>query len=288
MRAASYVVRRIKMATLARRTARGFRAGNGRRGPSPELARLASGVARRAAGVRPGRADVQLSLPFRGWGGRRAGAGRKPKGARAGVSHVERPAVSRHLPLHVTLRMVRRLPSLRSEAILHEVRRALAKGKERFGMRVVHYSVQDDHVHLVVEAADRRALTRGMRGLDVRLARGVNRAVGRTGRVLGDRYHARALRSPREVRNALAYVLLNWRKHSRSRRDAWDLASSGPVFDGWRGADPGERLSPALLERIAETRAAPRLWLLRVGWRRAGLIAPVEIPGGAITRGARR
>ena len=196
------------------------------------------------------------------------------------MSHAARPAVSRHLPLHVTLRMVRRLPSLRSEAVLSELRRALAKGKERFGLRVVHYSIQDDHVHLVVEAADRRALSRGMRGLDVRLARGVNRAVGRSGRVLGDRYHARALRTPREVRNTLAYVLLNWRKHSRSRRDAWDLASSGPAFDGWRGGDPSGRLSATLISDISGTRAPPSVWLLRVGWRRAGLIDPGEVPGG--------
>ena len=221
----------------------------------------------------------QLALPFRGWGGRRAGAGRKPKGARAGVSHVARPSVSRHQPLHVTLRMVRRLPSLRGEVILRELRRALASGKERFGMRVVHYSVQDDHAHLIVEAADRRALSRGLHGLDVRFARAVNRALGRRGRVLADRYHARALRSPREVRNALVYVLLNWRKHSRSRRVAWDLASSGPVFDGWRDADPRDRLAPALLDAIAETRARPDVWLLRAGWRRGGLIDPMELPG---------
>ena len=207
------------------------------------------------------------------------GAGRKPKGQRAGVSHAARPSVSRHQPLHVTLRMARRLPSLRGERMLEAVRGALCGGKERFGMRVVHYSVQDDHVHLIVEASDRRALSRGMRGLDVRLARGVNGVLGRRGRVLGDRYHARALRTPREVRSALAYVLLNWRKHSRSRRDAWDLASSGPVFDGWRGASPEDRLSRALLDAIGATRAPPELWLLRVGWRRRGLIDPREVPG---------
>jgi REP element-mobilizing transposase RayT len=185
--------------------------------------------------------------------------------------------VSRHVPLHVTLRMVRRLPSLRSEAILAELRRVLAKGRERLGMRVVHYSIQDDHMHLVVEAADRRALSRGMRGLDVRLARGVNRAIGRHGSVLGERYHARALRTPREVRSALAYVLLNWRKHTRSGRVAWDLASSGPVFEGWQGADPGDRLGPEIIGEIARTRAPPHGWLL--GWRRAGLVDPEEVPG---------
>ena len=197
------------------------------------------------------------------------------------MPHTARPAVSRHQPLHVTLRMVRRLPSLRSEVVLRELRGGLAKGRERFGLRVVHYSIQDDHVHLIVEAADRRALSRGMRGLEVRLARGVNRATRREGRVVGDRYHARALRTPREVRNALAYVLLNWRKHGRSRRRAWDLASSGPAFDGWCREQPSDRLERALIDEIADTRAPPRAWLLRVGWRRAGLLDPAEVPGGA-------
>ena len=168
--------------------------------------------------------SAQTSFVFRGRGGRRPGAGRKPAGARARVSHAARPSVSRHTPLHVTLRMEGGLPTLRQQALVGVVRGALRAGKERFGLRVVHYSIQRDHLHLVVEAADRRALTRGMHGLGVRVARGVNRMLDKTGRVLGDRYHARALRTPREVRNVLAYVLLNARRHGRVGPDAWDLA----------------------------------------------------------------
>ena len=106
----------------------------------------------------------------------------------------------------------------------------------------------------------------------------------KTGRVLGDRYHARALRTPREVRNVLAYVLLNARRHGRVGPDAWDLASSAIVFDGWRGAAPERDVAPEVLEEIAGTRAPPHVWLLTTGWRRRGLIDPASTPGPRPTR----
>jgi len=68
---------------------------------------------------------------------------------------------------------------------------------------VLQFSVQRDHIHLLVEAPDGRALSRGLQGLAIRIAKGVNRILGRRGRVWADRFHARALRTPREVRNAL-------------------------------------------------------------------------------------
>jgi hypothetical protein len=119
-----------------------------------------------------------------------------------------------------------------------------------------------------------------MHGLDVRIARGVNHALARRGSVLGDRYHARALRTPREVRNVLAYVLLNWRKHSRSTVDAWDLASSALAFDGWRTGSTRDDVPAVVRDEIATTRAPPQCWLLTRGWRRSGLIEPREVPGG--------
>jgi REP element-mobilizing transposase RayT len=168
---------------------------------------------------------------------------------------------------------------LRQELLVKAVRGALAKGKARFGLRVVHYSIQHNHIHCVVEAGDRRALSRGMRGLDIRIARAINRVLVRRGRVIGDRYHARTLRTPREVRNVLAYVLLNWRHHTRSTCDTWDLASSAVVFDGWSEGDPLTGVARQVLEEIATTRVPPEQWLLKTGWRRRGLIHPTETPG---------
>ncbi|MBI4704067.1 MAG: hypothetical protein HY744_23405 [Deltaproteobacteria bacterium] len=133
------------------------------------------------------------------------------------------------------------------------------------------------------EAADRRALCRGVQGLSVRLARGLNRLLGRRGKVFADRYHARALGSPREVRRALGYVLGNHLRHGagrgkRVRPVGADPFSSGPYFTGWSrpvrvGAvwDPG---GPVGVE--------PRTWLLRMGWQRAGgLLSPWAVPGPA-------
>src|SRR6266550_8736679 len=129
------------------------------------------------------------------WGGRRRGAGRKPTpGRRPGVPHCTRPA--------------RVFPAVRS---------ALGAASHR-GFRVIHFSAQDDHLHLIVEADDTRALRHGLRGLVIRLARAVNHALGRRGAVFGDRYHARTLTTPRAVRFALIYVLRNRQKHSAGER----------------------------------------------------------------------
>ncbi len=142
----------------------------------------------------------------------------------------------------------------------------------------MHFSVQGNHLHFLVEAADKRALSRGMQGLAIRLARRVNGAVGRAGSMFADRYHARALATPREVRNALAYVLLNRQRHNGGVRVVFatggvDPCSSGATFDGWaRGVRPDDPAGEALTVRA-------RSWLLAEGWRRRGLIDPREVPG---------
>jgi REP element-mobilizing transposase RayT len=156
---------------------------------------------------------------------------------------------------------------------------SLRQTRERGDFRVVHYSIQRNHVHLLVESAGKQALGRGMKAVASRLARAVNRVFGRRGPVLYGRYHLRVLRTPREVRNALAYVLLNARKHWRERRGSpppvrLDAASSGRWFDGWRRKPPfegGGREPPAV--------ARPHTWLLAAGWRRQGRIDAAEVPG---------
>src|SRR6266850_2225361 len=141
---------------------------------------------------------LQLSLPApRTWGGRRTGAGRKlTPGRRPGVPHRPRPPHAAAHPLHVTLRAGPVVRCLRSARVFPTVRRALA-ATSHGGFRVLQFSVQDDHVHLIVEADDTRALRRGLRGLAIRVARAVNRALGRRGAVWQDRYHARPLTTPR-------------------------------------------------------------------------------------------
>ena len=171
------------------------------------------------------------------------------------------------------MRLVGGLPSLRKRATYRVLLAAMGRGSERFGMRLVHWSALSNHVHLMVEARDRRALTRGMQGLAVRMARALNRAWARRGSVFADRYHARALRSPREVRAALGYVLQNARRHGLALVGA-DPCSSAPWFDGWRAA---VREGGAAVERPLWLRAA-RTWLLARGWRRLGLLDPTARP----------
>src|SRR5262249_35488275 len=125
----------------------------------------------------------QLALSMPTWGGKRRGAGRKPKGERAGVSHRAREELGRRTPVHVTLRMADHVWSLRSRRSLRVIEGVLCDGADRFGVGVVQFSVQGTHIPLLVEADDRRSLARAMKGLSVRLARGLNKLMGRTGRV---------------------------------------------------------------------------------------------------------
>jgi putative transposase len=160
----------------------------------------------------------QVAMKFRSWGGKRRGAGRKPKGPRAGVPHIPRKQPGR-TPAHVTMRVGGGRPSLRSPRSFGAIKEAFRMGKERFGLSIIHFSVQGNHVHLIVEADDGLALNRGMKGLAVRLARRLNKAQGLRGQVFPDRFHSRALKSPREVAYAIRYVLGNQMKHGLAR---WD------------------------------------------------------------------
>lgn len=147
-------------------------------------------------------------------GGARAGAGR-PRTSRR-VSHDTRPAFDGSLqPLHVTLRMDPKVWNLRSQRGFACVAHALRAESARGELRVVHFSVQGNHVHMVVEASDQATLSRRMQGFGVRLARRINAMMGRRrGRVLGDRYHSRVLTTPRDVHRVIRYVLRNYAKHA--------------------------------------------------------------------------
>ncbi len=205
------------------------------------------------------------------WGGRRKNAGRKPKGKRAGVSHATRPNHQTCHPVHVTLRALAVVGSLRDCPVFNALFDALAAASND-AFRVAHVSVQHDHLHVIVEAHDRRSLSRGIQGLAIRTARAINRAAGRKGKVWADRYHARELRTPREVRNALVYVLHNWKKIVRGAEHL-DSCATGFWFDGWRGPRP----LWSLTSEESPVRA-PRTWLLTTGWRRHGLIGFDEQP----------
>ncbi len=206
---------------------------------------------------------VQLELAkTAGWGGRRKGAGRKRRTRLQ--SHVQRPVHKESYPLHVTLRAIGH--GLRKARVREQFNGALVRlRKRREDFRVLQYSLQDNHLHMIVEASDKETLSRGMQGFASALGRVINRALGRKGALWADRYHARELKSPPEVRNALVYVLRNAAKHLGRAEDEF---SSAKWFDGFRDAAPAGN-SPL---------GHARTWLVTLGWRRRGLIGPKERP----------
>src|SRR5687767_7103945 len=225
----------------------------------------------------------ELPLRLRGRGGKRENAGRK-RLITSGVPHRVRPAHEARNPVHVTLRTVWKVGSLRAKRSFHLIREAIrtaATAREDF--RIVHFSVQGNHLHLLVEAEDERCLGRGMQGVAIRIARGINRLLRRKGPVFADRYHRHDLQSRRETRHCIAYVLQNFRKHSMQRGErcprGWiDECSSAPWFEHW-ARPPATPLS----DQDAPV-AKPKSWMLREGWQLYGLIDPDEVPSRIATQ----
>jgi len=234
----------------------------------------------RSSSRRRRRRPLQLELRARTHGGRREGAGR-PRIRKSRVAHRTREALASRFPVHVTMRVRRDVPSLRRGRVRRIVMAALVPACRRRGYRICHFSVQRDHIHLVCEARDAERLARGMQGLAVRIAKRINNALGRRGALWDGRYHSRVLRTPREVRSALIYVVNNGRHHAASDRagpvppECLDALSSAPYFDGWK-----ERVlsAPAIGPPPV---AAAGTWLLSAGWKRAGgRISVSEGPAG--------
>ncbi len=196
--------------------------------------------------ARPG----QLSFPPRG--GRREGAGR-PRGNH--VSHAARPRFGRVTPVHVTLRMREHVWNLRSRRSFRRIRRCFEKSRGRFGARLIEFSVQGNHLHLIVEADGSESLSRGIQGLCIRIAKALNRMMECNGPVFADHYHSRLLRSPTELVRAIAYVIGKAARHF-----------------GVGGADPFSSRGPESRGVLASARS----WLLTEGRRRARIR---ELPG---------
>jgi len=218
------------------------------------------------------RTAAQLSLKFPQHGGKRRGAGRKPNGKKPLVSHRARPRFDKATPVHVTVRVRRQVWNLRSRRCFGAIASCFEAALGRFGLRLIEFSVLGNHIHrihLVVEADNHEALSRGMQGLSVRIAKALNRLMRTRGSVLEDHYHARLLVTPTQLVNAIAYVLGNAAHHY-----------------GGEGAD--DPFSSATCDR-ARVLARPESWLLRVGWRRAkrqiaGWSGPHRAPADAARR----
>lgn len=147
--------------------------------------------------------------------------------------------------------------------------------------QVVEFSIQENHIHLVVEAVGRQpfahdTLRSGVSGLAISFAKRLNRILRRKGSVWAERWHGRELPSPREVRNALVHVFRNVAKHGTRivGTDALDPFSSAPRFARW----PRPLTWPFPNGDGPWPDARPRTWLLGTGWHlRHGLIDPHEV-----------
>ena len=233
------------------------------------------------------RSHDQLPLDWRTdrRGGKREGAGRKKTGRCSDAPHRKRPAVRTYEVQHVVLRTRRDVPRLRRGKTYQAIARALRHTLGESAFRVCHTSIQRNHLHFLIEANDKDALSHGMRSLAITAARAINRVLGRSGKAFAYRYHATAISSPRQMRNALSYVLNNWRRHDEdesceaAHRAALDPYSTALAFRGWRErvfALPTRHESAGYEPLPA---AAPETWLLRVGWERHGPISAFEVPG---------
>ncbi|MDB5216378.1 MAG: hypothetical protein JWO86_4305 [Myxococcaceae bacterium] len=227
-------------------------------------------------------AEAPLRPAKRTWGGAREGAGRPRKAPkdRTFVPHHARPVHKKRHPTHITLRARKGLPNFRSQRVHDMLRgileRQLRERRYRDEFQVVHYSIQSNHLHLIVESNGARAMRSGVSGLVIAFAKGLNKLLERVrGKVWGDRYHSRELTTPTEVRRALLYVLQNVRKHGFELPGIWiDPLSTGRRFNGWIG-DIGVGADPSPFPP-----RAPRTWLLGEGWstRGGGRLSPTERP----------
>jgi REP element-mobilizing transposase RayT len=221
-------------------------------------------------------AQLDLDLVPRRWGGAREGAGRKTNKSKGIPSHdsphTSRPKHRARNPVHAVLRCLKGVPNLRRPEVYECVQRTLLKLAARADFRVVHLSIQRNHFHLLAEADDDAALESGMRAFAISLAKRINRALGRTGKLFEFRYHTTELTSPRQTRNALAYVLNNWRRHNEDERNGvaerfmiLDRYSSAIRFTGWADWQLGRW--PDNYAALAV--ASPQTWLLSTGWEKA-------------------
>ena len=203
-----------------------------------------------------------------------------------------RPALRASEPVHVVSRVLPSVGSLRKRDMYLAIREATITAAKREDFRIVHLSIQRTHLHLIVEVQHRVALAKGMQGFLIAAAKYIKRALrdragvqGEPGSVFADRYHARTLATPRQVRNCIAYVLNNWRHHDEHRQGparAWTLDpfSSAMLFSGWKGLEQSSFMYPRRSSYDPLIVWQPKTWLLRDSWQRHRLIDEYEVPGG--------
>jgi REP element-mobilizing transposase RayT len=217
-----------------------------------------------------------------GHGGKRKGAGRPNLSGL--VSHMKREPVNWKLPLHINTKIRAHYPSMRRKDVVKIFEGCCARTK-KFGLHVIHFTIQSNHIHLICEAKNNEALGRGMQALLSSFAKALKKQMLRwkgarrpaKGSLFNGRYHLRAIHSPTQMKRTLRYVLLNDQKHTRTGYQYIDLFSSAPIFPHWHQL-LGKSMDRKLLwdlDMLAPLKpedlglSPPQSWLAREGWMRA-------------------
>jgi REP element-mobilizing transposase RayT len=202
---------------------------------------------------------------------------------RAGSPHKRRAEIDSRHPIHVVLRVAEDVSWLRTPKAYRAVRAALAAVIDKaLTFRIVHFSAQGNHLHLLCEASDRMALARGLQGFQISAAKHLNRECSkRRGRVFPDRYFAESIDTVRQVSHTLNYILNNWRKHRQNGGYSLfdgriDPYSSGVWFAGWK-----ERTQAvAMPEGYEPPRVSDaQTWFLTQGYKLGPPISVYDVPG---------
>jgi putative transposase len=209
---------------------------------------------------------------------------------RAGERHEARPAFKPYHPLHVVMRVVPKIGSLRRRKMYHAIRHATITAALRERFRIVQITLQRNHVHMLIEADHKAALARGMQGFQISAARNINTTLGdgvrrRRGKVFADRYHVEVITTPTRAHHALGYVLSNWRHHNEDQRglpSTWlvDPFSSAISFPDWKELEGQPWMWPIRETYDPLVVRRPQSWLLREGWKRGGgALSARDVPG---------
>jgi len=217
---------------------------------------------------------IQLDLfTNRGRGGKRTGAGR-PRSKGSLLRHQTRPEFKVSQPLHVNVKLIKGLPTLRAKNKFKLIKRGILKARER-GLRIIHFSIQSNHIHLLIESENKRELGRGMQSFCISLAKSLNGFLKRQGKVFVERYHLHILKTPTEVRNALRYIFMNFAKHTRTphRFDAYsslicfpDKIKLGLARVNTYALFKGKLRRREFKEEMNLLIAPAESWFLKIGW----------------------
>jgi REP element-mobilizing transposase RayT len=192
-----------------------------------------------------------------------------------------RPEITGETPVHVAVRVRKGTWKLRTKRCLRIIREAMIAANAKIRFRITHYSVQGNHLHMMVEADDKYALSRAMRSLSIRIAKRLNALMKERGVRIPTRYHMSVTKTAQDVRLALRYILNNYRRHAADWGEecppGWvDPYSSGPWFKYWcRPTAASRDPCPMLASGIVEAQS----FLLTEAWKAYGLLDPSFVPG---------